>query len=404
MKVFPVELTGLSDLSALINKIRADRRSFPWFRVKTSINSLYIKDLSTVSANILKQEILSRGGDLVVSQNTVNCRDKTTDGLLLATEKQLVQLIGKLEEFDIPSLVTVREELADRIARMKIRTWKMELGNGRPPLILDSNTRIMGIINLTPDSFFPKSRTPAENIRDKAASMIQKGASVIDLGAESTRPGSLPITAEEEIKRLVPPLKILRSAFPELCISVDTYRSETAQAALQAGADIINDIYGLAHDPELADVVARKKSILVIGHIQGTPKTMQDSPFYNDTVLEVLEGLESSLETALKGGITEDRIIIDPGLGFGKRYSDNLAILKNIESFRTFGLPLLIGHSRKGFTGKLAGSDTDEARLGSTASISSYCAMKEVQMVRVHDIEENYRAIRTITEIREARL
>jgi len=119
--------------------------------------------------------------------------------------------------------------------------------------------------------------------------------------------------------------------------------------------------------------------------------------------LEVLEGLESSLETALKGGITEDRIIIDPGLGFGKRYSDNLAILKNIESFRTFGLPLLIGHSRKGFTGKLAGSDTDEARLGSTASISSYCAMKEVQMVRVHDIEENYRAIRTITEIREAR-
>jgi len=262
---------------------------------------------------------------------------------------------------------------------------------------------IMGILNLTNDSFFPQSRIPdMTSLIERARKMIDDGADILDIGAESTRPGADPVPLEEEERRLLPALKALRKEFPDVVISVDTYKSAIAEAALELGADIINDISGLSFDPDMAKVVARFGVPVIIMHIKGTPKDMQRDPRYEDVIGEIKDFLKEKIEYAVSCGVNPEQIVIDPGLGFGKGHDHNLQILKHVQEFRSLGKPILIGHSRKGTISKILGCKGPEEALYGTLAISAYCAMNKIEIIRVHDVLENRHVVEMIDAIQRA--
>jgi dihydropteroate synthase len=263
------------------------------------------------------------------------------------------------------------------------------------------NTKIMGIINSTPDSFYEGSRTYNNEMAiEKGMKMIEEGASFIDVGGESTRPGSLPISVEEEIKRVVPVIEGIRRANKDILISIDTYRSLVAEEAIKAGADIINDISAMTFDENMAAVTFKYSVPIILMHIQGTPKDMQKNPFYNNVVEDVTIFFKERINFALSKGIDENKIILDPGIGFGKLYEHNIELIKNINEFRILNLPILLGVSRKSCIGTAIGMTSPEDRLEGTIAVTCYAALKGVEIVRVHDVLENRKAAKMIEVLR----
>lgn len=249
--------------------------------------------------------------------------------------------------------------------------------------------RIMGIVNVTHDSFFADSRTERLDAAvERAARLVAEGAQLLDVGGESSRPGSDYVTAPTEIARVVPVVRELHAAFPHIPISVDTRKSAVAQAALDAGASMINDISALRDDPALADLVAQRRVPVVLMHMRGTPRTMQVDPRYDNVVEEVRAELSAFAAAAERRGVPRESIILDPGIGFGKRFEDNWALLRGIDRLRSLGYPLLIGLSRKAFLGALvAGSPKPpEERLFATLAAHMWCTMCNVEILRVHDV------------------
>ncbi|MEG1416598.1 MAG: dihydropteroate synthase [Clostridium sp.] len=261
------------------------------------------------------------------------------------------------------------------------------------------NMKIMGILNATPNSFFEGSRVSSVDVAvETALKMIEDGADILDIGGESTRPGSEPVDVDEEISRVVPLIEAIREVNKEVIISIDTYRAKTAEAAILAGADIVNDISGLTFDENMADVVAKYNVPVFIMHIKGTPKDMQNNPHYDDVILEMSQFFEERINYALSKGISRDKIMLDPGIGFGKNYQHNVDIIKNIETFYKFDMPILLAASRKGMIGYALGDLPAEERLEGTMAITCYAADRGIEMIRVHDVKENYRAAR-MTEV-----
>ncbi|MEA2076530.1 MAG: dihydropteroate synthase [Candidatus Marinimicrobia bacterium] len=258
-------------------------------------------------------------------------------------------------------------------------------------------TRIMGILNVTPDSFSDGGlyRNFSE-VLARAEEMITEGADIIDIGGESTRPGSDSISLQEEMDRVLPVVEKLIPLNVE--ISVDTTKSELALESLKMGADIINDISGLRYDPKLAEYVATFDAKLVIMHMKGIPKTMQNDPRSHDIVNEIKEFFNEQLKIALEKGVKEENIILDPGIGFGKRLEDNLNILKQLEEFRKIGFPLLIGASRKSMIGEITGAKVDK-RLPGSLTIACMAALRGADMVRVHDVAETIQALKILEHI-----
>ncbi|MEZ0536519.1 dihydropteroate synthase [Caldicellulosiruptoraceae bacterium PP1] len=257
-----------------------------------------------------------------------------------------------------------------------------------------NKTNIMGIMNITPDSFYQGSRYQnLDAIQEVSKKMIEDGADIIDIGGESTRPFSEPITEEEEINRVIPAIKKIREINNNIPISIDTYRSRVAKLAIEAGADIINDISGGLFDKEMFRVAASLNVPIIIMHIKGTPKDMQQNPYYDDVVKEIYEFFEMRIEDAIENGVKKENIILDPGIGFGKRVEDNLEIIRRCDEFKSLGCPVLIGASRKSTIGKVLGDLPPEERLEGTIAISVICAMKGIEFVRVHDVKENKRAV-----------
>ncbi|MCL6584501.1 MAG: dihydropteroate synthase [bacterium] len=263
---------------------------------------------------------------------------------------------------------------------------------------LGARTCIMGILNVTPDSFSDggKFLDPDMAIR-RACQMVEEGADIIDLGAESTRPGSLPISAEEEIRRLAPIVSCLRKEI-KIPLSIDTYKAAVAQAMLDEGAHLINDISGLRFDPQMAETVARFKAAVVLMHIQGTPRDMQQNPHYQHLIPEITDYLRGSIDLALRAGILPEQIIVDPGLGFGKTLSHNLEIIRRLDEFRCLDKPILIGPSRKSFIGKVLDLPVDE-RLEGTAAAVAAAIMMGAHLVRVHDVKAMVRVARIMDAI-----
>jgi dihydropteroate synthase len=253
---------------------------------------------------------------------------------------------------------------------------------------LEERTRLMGILNVTPDSFYDGGRwAEAGPAVDHGLRLTEEGADLVDVGGESSRPGSAPVSAEEEVRRVVPVVAGLRQARPGLRISVDTRRSDTARRVLEAGADMINDISGLRSDPALAAVVAAAGVPLVVMHIRGTPSTMQQDTDYDDLLTEVVDALAESRDFAGTAGIPDDRLIVDPGIGFGKSAEGNEQILRHLATLRSVGLPLLVGASRKSFIGqRLDGVPPDDRLEGSLAAAAA-AIRGGAHIIRVHDVQ-----------------
>jgi len=280
-------------------------------------------------------------------------------------------------------------------------------------LNLGTKTAIMGILNVTPDSFSDGGEFfDIENAVKRTAQMLEDGADIIDIGGESTRPGSEPVTVEEELSRVIPVIKAIRKELGDkFLISIDTYKSQVAKAALDEGADIVNDISGMSFDPKMVEIVKMYDCPVIVNHIKGTPKNMQKNVYYDDVVQDIVSFLDNQINYGIRHGIRKDRFVIDPGIGFGKNVEHNIEIIKRLKEFKILGYPILIGISRKSFLGivlkNLLGrgeipqpKDRLYAGLGATA----IAVLNGAHIVRTHDVRETSEFLTMIDTIRGYRL
>ena len=264
---------------------------------------------------------------------------------------------------------------------------------------------IMGILNTTPDSFSDGGHyTNVQAALRRVEIMIAEGADIIDIGGESTRPGSDPVAVAEQLERVIPVIETIRSQISQdILISIDTTSSEVAEAALNAGANLINDVSAGLNDSRILTVAAEKKVPIILMHSQGTPKTMQDNPYYEDVIQEVITALKNRIDSALKAGIKKENIIIDPGIGFGKRKQDNLDLLAHLDLFVALGFPVLLGASRKRFMGTICTVAAPSELVTATAVTTALGIMAGVHLFRVHDVKENRQAAEVAWAIRQSR-
>ena len=259
---------------------------------------------------------------------------------------------------------------------------------------------IMGVVNVTPDSFSDGGRfLAADAALDQALTLVREGAGIVDIGGESTRPGSEAVPVDEELRRVLPVIEALAGSVG-VPISVDTMKAEVARRALAAGATIINDVSALRYDDEMASVIAETGCPVCIMHMKGQPKTMQEDPRYDDVVGEVLRFLEERLAFALARGVREEQVMVDPGLGFGKTVAHNLALLDGLSRFTELGRPVLLGTSRKRFLGAILGAEPGQRVIGTVATtVIGFLAGAHV--FRVHDVKPNFEALRVALAVRE---
>ena len=280
----------------------------------------------------------------------------------------------------LESLPTLSEEIRQVVKRYSRRNFHI-------PGLYSDQPAIMGVINVTPDSFSDGGKyLSSDKALARAEQLIEEGADIIDIGGESTRPGSKEISVDEELKRVIPALEKIRPITDKI-ISIDTRKAKVAKEALDAGADWINDISGLRHDPEMVTLAAERKCPVVLMHMRGNPETMQINVQYEDPVREIYCWLRNRVSFLLEKGIEEKNIIIDPGIGFGKRPEDNLEIINRLSEFKSLGLPILIGPSRKSFIGVCTSKDVDDRLFGTSAAVAA-SVLGGAKIVRVHDVKE----------------
>ncbi len=271
-------------------------------------------------------------------------------------------------------------------------------------LDISARTHIMGILNITPDSFSDGNRYfEFDRAIQRAIELESEGADIIDIGGESTRPGSEPVPVEEELRRVIPVIKEL-SKILTVPISIDTYKAKVAESAIEAGASIVNDISGLGFDPDMKRVIRDYKVPVVIMHIKGTTKDMQKNPQYESVIYEIIEYLRVRIMLATESGIHEDMIIIDPGIGFGKTPEHNLEIIRGLEEFKSLKKPILIGPSRKAFIGRILDDAPPMERLEGTLSAIAISVFNGANIVRVHDVKETLKVVRVADSIKRGML
>ncbi|MCX5710156.1 MAG: dihydropteroate synthase [Candidatus Omnitrophica bacterium] len=338
-----------------------------------------LNKVSNISANILKQEMLSLGGDVAVSRGALTGSVKNTDCLLMGTLSQFNRLNGKLtaQPFGLNRLA---ESLRSSFTRFEREDFILDLAGYR--LNLGARTHIMGILNITPDSFSGDGLLDKDCALELAEQMVRDGADIIDVGGVSSRPGAKQVPLKEELRRVIPVIKLLSRKI-KIPISVDTVKSHVAEQALDNGAAMVNDISGLK-DSKMAKVIARKKAAVVIMHMRGTPRTMQKNTAYISLLDEVIEYLEERIERATASGISPEKIIVDPGLGFAKTAEQNLEILNNLRDLKVLGRPILVGPSRKSFIGKLLKTAAQD-RIFGTVAASVVAAGNGAKIIRAHD-------------------
>jgi len=378
-----IEFADLSESKKELKEINCDPSGINIMASKSIFRAIKLDQVRSVAANIIKQEMLSIGGEAAIAYGSVNLSVKTTDLIITGTLKQFKLLSAKLllHQFGLP-------EIAKKISKalkcydsapapIKVKGRALPFGK---------RTYIMGILNVTPDSFFDGGKfLDVKAAVSQAELMIKAGADIIDIGGESTRPGAAPVPAELEINRIIPVIRELKRK--KVIISVDTRKAKVAEAAVKAGANMINDISGLRHDPKMAKVAAKYKVPIVIMHIKGTPRTMQSRTHYKDVMMEILEHLEKSIAIAENAAILRSQIVIDPGFGFGKTPEQNLKILKNLRELKVLGLPLLIGTSRKSTIGKILDLPAGQ-RVEGTAATVAVAILNGADIIRIHDVDQ----------------
>lgn len=382
------------DLIQELKSVGSDNASFQYFLSKSETIMLKIYDVNSKGANILKQEFLSAGGDVAVHRDVANFSRDTTDCILIGTQKVYKTVLEKLSLEGYFGLKKVRETLINYFEETELPKFIIR----RREFDFNSDSYIMGILNVTPDSFSDGGKFFfIKEAVEHAKEMIEEGADIIDIGGESTRPGAQEVDEDTEKNRVIPVIEEIRK-FSEIPISIDTYKSSVAQEALKAGADIINDISGLRFDPNMVKVAREFRAPVVVMHIKGTPKDMQKNPQYEDLLRELLEYFEERINTLKKEEIKQ--IIIDPGIGFGKRYEDNLKIINNLSEFKIFRCPVLVGTSRKSFIGLSLGERPPEERLYGTLAANVVALMNGASIIRVHDVKPHKDMIKVLKAIK----
>ena len=379
-----------------MQELRVDPYGIEIMLPKTIPCLIKLDAISNIAANILKQEMLSSGGDVAVARGALTGKTKTTGCLLIGSLAQLKRLNQKLKAQPF-GLSELSKKLECALKNDQRESFTIDLGKSKLSLG-PGKTRIMGILNMTPDSFSRDGlyRTPTATIAAYAQQLVKDGADIIDVGGESSRPGSKPVSVRQELTRTIPVIKMLvkKCGIP---ISIDTYKPEVAQQAIEKGAVIVNDITGL-RNKKMAKLIARKKAAVVIMHMKGTPRTMQKNPAYVSLLDELITFFEGAIARAQNAGIAKDKIIIDPGIGFGKTSEDNLTILRTLGDLKVLGVPLLVGTSRKSFPGIILNAPPGERIFGTVAS-TLIAAHNGAHIVRVHDVKEIQQSLKVCNAI-----
>lgn len=381
-----------TDWQEELRRIDVDPYALKVFADKKDLLCVKIRDLKIEAANILKQEMLSIGADAVVPRSAISGKPERTDVILLLTRRQIDKLSARLQHQPF-SLKTLCADIKHVVTIPHL--WQC----GKK-YIDCTEPKIMGILNVTPDSFYDGGAYKDSGaLHARITAMLEEGVDIVDIGAESTRPGSDPVDADEELRRIIPALHAVKKYAPEIPVSIDTYKSAIADNALKEGADCINDISGLRFDPLMAEVIARHGAGCVLMHSKGTPKDMQKDPHYDDVMQEVYEYFQAQAQVALAHGIPHASITLDPGIGFGKRLEDNTALIRRLREFTSLGFPIVMGLSRKSFLGVLTEHTVPEERLAATISAHTIALQNGASILRVHDIAAARDAIKVVKGI-----
>ncbi|KAA0003285.1 MAG: dihydropteroate synthase [Thermoplasmata archaeon] len=353
---------------------------------KCSHYCIKIYDVHPQDAIIMKQEMLSIGGDVAISSDTLPPSSKKTDVLLMGTHSQISILSKKLERH-YERLHMIGKEVMDVVRNVN---KKHELKIGKRRVKLGEKTLIMGILNVTPDSFYDGGKyNVMEKAIERAYEMEREGADMIDIGGESTRPGAEAVPIEKEMKRVIPVIEEIANKI-KIPISIDTYKAKVAEKAIEKGATMVNDITALRGDEKMAEVVADYDVPICIMHMKGTPQTMQKSPYYKDIMEDIIKFLHQRAKYAISRGIAEENIILDPGIGFGKRtgkIEDNCEIIARLTELKSLGFPIMIGISRKTFIGNICNTQPEE-RLEGSLGAEAIAIANGADILRVHDVKE----------------
>ncbi len=392
-----LSITNTREALHEMEKVGVDATGMKLMAGKALHYNLRVEGIAPRTANLLKQEMLSIGGDVALDRRGLDCSASSTDALLMGTKKQFEKLSSKLKQY--PDLQVLSQSLKE-VLRNLAKTYYTIRCRTRT-FILGKRTLLMGVLNVTPDSFsdgglfFDREKAVARGMK-----MVEEGADFIDIGGESTRPGSKPLEMEEELRRVIPVIESLAKEV-DVPISIDTYKSGVARRAIEAGAQIINDVSGLRFDPSLSLVAAKEDVPIVLMHMRGNPETMQINVHYESLFSEILQSLKDSIQRAESAGVNPEQIIVDPGIGFGKTVEDNLLIIKNLQEFKVLGKPLLLGTSRKSFIGKILNAEVHERLEGTLASIV-IGAVNGAHIIRCHDVLQAKKAIAIADAVRLA--
>lgn len=379
-----LSLRGAEEAERAVREIGAHEAGVEIMTPKTQLRVLKITNLDPRAANILKQEMLARGGEAVLSADAYHLKDGETMALAIGTLKQLRDVVPKLakQPFGLKEL--------SRKLQAALDAYESPL----PPLPvagrqldLAKRTRIMGVVNVTPDSFSDGGEHfGVEEAVAHAKRLIKEGADIIDIGGESTRPGAEPVPVEEEIARVIPVVERL-SRETSAIISIDTMKPEVAEEAIRAGAHMVNDVSALSN-PKMIEVVAKAGVPAILMHMKGTPRTMQQNPVYDDLMGEIVEFLREKIESAEAAGVAGEKLLVDPGIGFGKTIEHNLEIIKRLAELKVLGKGIVLGTSRKSFIGKVLDLDVPAERICGTAASIAVGIVNGANVVRVHDVRE----------------
>jgi len=390
-----IEIKNLSDAERELLLIGSDKSGVSLMAPKAVSRVIKLKGIKPTAANIIKQEMLSFGGEAATAYGAINQSIDLTDLLIFGTLKQLYLLVEKLKahQFGLPKIA---QEI--NLVLSNYASAPRQLKIGKTTLDFGLRTHIMGILNVTPDSFSDGGKfAQVDAAVAHAKQMLSDGADIIDIGGESTRPGSEKVSALEEKKRVIPVIERLAGETSAL-ISIDTTKAEVARAALLAGAAMVNDISGLRFDPKMPQVVAEFKVPLCLTHCMGNPQNMQQNPCYSDLMGEIINYLQEGLAIAKGAGILHEQIIIDPGIGFGKTVFHNLEILAKLRELTVLGCPILVGPSRKSVIGKVLDLPTDQ-RLEGTAAAVAISIANSANLIRVHDVPYMARVAKMVDSI-----
>ena len=383
-----LDLRNRDEIKGEMKKVGSTGAGVKIMSRKADQRLIKLENVGIKEANIIKQEMLSAGGDAVTHKGTLDHSVGESDLILLGTIRQYEKLVSKLkiQPFTCKDIAAEVEEVLENYDKrgFVLKFPKKEIALDR--------TLVMGVLNVTPDSFSDGGKFfDADAAIDHGVEMAEQGADIIDVGGESTRPRSDPVSPDEELKRVRPVVEGLLQKV-DVPISIDTRRPTVAREIVELGAQMVNDVSGL-RDPEMVSTIADLNVPVVVMHMLGTPKTMQEKPEYKDVMGEIIGYLRNQIDNAVKGGIQRENIIVDPGIGFGKTVEHNLEILRRLGEMRSLGLPIFVGASRKSFIGKILDSEVADRLEGSLAALVS-SVLNGANIVRVHDVEESVRAVK----------